>query len=86
MRAECKQHDILSRKGDYCDYAGVAEEDQDVIPIAHSNIFGGKLSLVDVDDLVLILQGLDGMREEDQRRRQRKTLHRAVFTELIMTR
>jgi hypothetical protein len=86
VRAECKEHDVLGKTGNYCDYARVAEEDYDVVPISHPHIFCRQFPLVDMNDLVLVLQGLYGMGKEYERRRQRKTLNRAMLTELIMTR
>ena len=70
----------------YGDDGEEAEEEDDVVPEAHSHVLGGQLPSEDVHHLVFVLHRLYAVRDQDQQRRQWEALHYHSTTELIITR
>ncbi len=51
------------RKG-YCDDAGVAKEEHDVVPVAHTHVLARQLPPKNVHYSVFVLQTLDAVGDE----------------------
>jgi hypothetical protein len=81
-----EKHDILCWSDIYSDDTGIAEEDYNVVPIAHSHVLCWQLSLENVHYLILVLQCFDGVSEKNERWSQGEALNNPRFTELIITR